>query len=303
VRRVFEKLLSYVEISNFERGGLMALLFSLLLVSAYYYYKNSRAAEPLYIDETALAAFRKQVDSTFAKEKEDYTYGDKPNAKVVMPVRLFNPNAGTASALQNKGVPRYIAQAIVKYRNAGGKFRYKSDLAKLYVIDEQRYYTLEPYIDLPVKPKRVVSDSKEEIFKKDSVVARRPIDINTVSASDLEKLSGIGSFYAQKITEYRDKLGGFVSSEQLNEVFGMRPESVDQISSYFEYGENIKQKHTNSAGFKDLVAHPYLTYNEVKAIVNYREQHDGFHSVSEIMTLHIFKGKDTSRLIPYLDLN
>jgi DNA uptake protein ComE-like DNA-binding protein len=52
-----------------------------------------------------------------------------------------------------------------------------------------------------------------------------------------------------------------------------------------------------------LSSHPYLSYNEAKAIINFRQQHDHYTKLSTLKSLHIFRNKSIHRLLPYLDLN
>lgn len=55
------------------------------------------------------------------------------------------------------------------------------------------------------------------------------VNINTASAQELTKiLTGIGLSKAQKIVEYREKFGPFVSVEQLKEVSGIGQATLDK---------------------------------------------------------------------------
>lgn len=55
------------------------------------------------------------------------------------------------------------------------------------------------------------------------------VDINTATAEELTKaLNGIGANKAQKIVEYREKFGPFVSIEQLKEVSGIGQAILDK---------------------------------------------------------------------------
>ncbi|WP_085246863.1 ComEA family DNA-binding protein [Gilliamella mensalis] len=55
------------------------------------------------------------------------------------------------------------------------------------------------------------------------------VNINTATAEELTKvLTGIGMSKAQKIIEYREKLGPFVSVEQLKEVAGIGQATLDK---------------------------------------------------------------------------
>lgn len=53
------------------------------------------------------------------------------------------------------------------------------------------------------------------------------IDLNSASLSDLTTLKGIGEKKAQAIINYREKVGKFTSVEQLAEVTGIGPATVE----------------------------------------------------------------------------
>ena len=55
------------------------------------------------------------------------------------------------------------------------------------------------------------------------------ININSASATELESLSGIGEVLAATIVEYRDTNGPFASVEDLMDVSGIGPATLDEI--------------------------------------------------------------------------
>lgn len=60
-----------------------------------------------------------------------------------------------------------------------------------------------------------------------TVTASDKVNINTATLEQLTRLKGIGEKKAQAIIEYRDKQGSFTSVEQLAEVSGIGPATLD----------------------------------------------------------------------------
>lgn len=58
-----------------------------------------------------------------------------------------------------------------------------------------------------------------------------PLNINTATAAQLEKLPGIGPRTAARIIEYRQKNGGFKKIEELMNVRGLAEKSFLRIKS------------------------------------------------------------------------
>lgn len=100
------------------------------------------------------------------------------------------------------------------------------------------------------------------------------VDINTADTTLLKELPDIGSSFAKRIVEYRGKLGGFVENRQLLEVYGMDSTRYKNIENYITVDSlfNANKLRINHDSFKVLNRHPYLEYEHVKKIVNYREQ-------------------------------
>ena len=90
----------------------------------------------------------------------------------------------------------------------------------------------------------------------------------------LKQLPGIGSAFAKWIVNYREKLGGYCETEQLLEVYRMDTARFNRIKDYVKIDSAFvpEKLKINSDAFKVLLKHPYLEYEDVKKIVNHREQ-------------------------------
>ena len=129
---------------------------------------------------------------------------------------------------------------------------------------------------LPAYEKAPISKQypKQYTYNKKAFAERPPlmIEINTADSAQLVKLYGIGPSFAGRILKYRGMLGGFFSIEQLLEVYGMDSVRYTGIQKNVKAdASKIIRINVNEAEFKALLRHPYLDYETVKLICNYRE--------------------------------
>lgn len=192
----------------------------------------------------------------------------------------FNPNTMTEEEGRRIGLTDRQIRNIINYRDKGGKFYSKGDLAKLYTISEEDFAQLEPFIVLPEVARRTMQKAETELksgqqeeTKTKEKKAIPIVDLNTVDSLTLVELPQIGPYMAMRILEFRDKLGGYVDKEQLRDVKGMDSTRYATVEPYIIIGEVEPTKiDINRADFKTLVHHPYLNYEQVKRIVNQREK-------------------------------
>ncbi len=59
-----------------------------------------------------------------------------------------------------------------------------------------------------------------------------PVNINTASAEELQRLDGIGATYAQRIIDYRKEHGPFRSVEELMNVKGIGKKTVEKLAPF-----------------------------------------------------------------------
>jgi DNA uptake protein ComE-like DNA-binding protein len=99
------------------------------------------------------------------------------------------------------------------------------------------------------------------------------LELNLCDSAALEKLPGIGPVLSARIIKYRNLLGGYADKRQLLEVYGLPPETYDRISSQLTADTTLLVKiPINSSDYRELVRHPYLSPDEVSAILRYRQR-------------------------------
>ncbi len=76
------------------------------------------------------------------------------NAPAARELFEFDPNTIGADSLCLLGFSQKQAESILKYRSKGGRFRQKSDFARMYVVSAEKYLQLERYICIADTAKR-----------------------------------------------------------------------------------------------------------------------------------------------------
>ena len=163
----------------------------------------------------------------------------------------FDPNTVSLADLQRLGLSERQAQSIENYREKGGRFRSKADFQKMYVVSDTLFARLEPYIE----------------------IAR--LELNTADSTALTSLRGIGPWYARKILDYRDRLGGFVAPEQLLEIDGIDAERYAGFADGITVdASRIRRLDLWHASDTVLARHPYLGPKGARSVVRYRQLYD-----------------------------
>ena len=120
----------------------------------------------------------------------------------------------------------------------------------------------------------------------------------------LQIVPGIGALTAGRIIKHREQLGGFIHVDQLNEVYGLKPETIPLIWDYFDFNTVApRQLDLNTLAEEELAKHPYISYQEAKVLVAYRLQHGPFHQLEDLLRIKIFKAEWVTKIGPYLSFN
>lgn len=213
----------------------------------------------------------------------------------------FNPNIISADSLLLLGFSKSVARNIVSYRNSGGSFRSFKQLQKIYNMDSALLFKLKKFI---------VLDQKVEVprvYREHSTTKAQieHFDLNTATKYDLMQVNGVGEKLSQNILKYKELLGGYYSTKQLSEVYGLSNEVNQRLQDvcFVDDSSSTTKIKVNKASFKELVRHPYINKSLAILIDEYLKKSYFIASEEEMKTKVLNNDSLNLRIVHYLDFS
>ena len=229
-----------------------AVFLLLVILSVVFLYRYTKQSIPdaklLVLDE----ALQTHIDSLKRL----------PVAKTIYP---FNPNfisdqRGYFLDLSTDEIDR-----LHRFREKGHWINSKEKFQEVTKVDNVWMQQYGPYFQFPTYISKTLSRSEtKKIYPS--------IDLNTASVEEFKQVNGIGAVLSKRIVAYRKRLGGYADSDQLYEVYGLKPEVVAQLKMRCSLITlpKIQKISLQGASLDDLARLPYLTYSEARHLVAFR---------------------------------
>ena len=277
-----------------KRGLLVLILASLGLIFFPRVYMFFQKEEAFVINSEQIAEFER-THKKFEKRNYSNYYSKKKKYKA--PDSKFNPNTYSLSDWINLGLSAKQSVVVLKFTSRG--IYTEEDLKRIFVIPDVLFELIR---DSVIYPERIQNTPNQESFKKQAKQIT-VINLNTADTTEFMKIYGIGAFYAKQIIRYREKLGGYITKEQLFEVWKMTPEAYEKIKDHVFISEkDVKRININSVTIEELKVHPYLKWNQANSIIKMRIQRNGFKNIEEIKESVLIDSETYEKLFPYLSL-
>jgi competence ComEA-like helix-hairpin-helix protein len=295
-----------------ERTGITALIVILLfvIVLPLFFENNKIGEEDMERLKNEMDIFLAEMEKQPAKIKRDTLF-------------MFDPNEIDSASLILLGFSPRQAKSIVNYRNKGGKFYTKESFGKSFVVSEEMYARLYYYLDIKQEARKKgkieeapgtirenAGTSRENVEtakiveSKESNTTRKKIytiELNSADFNELQKFRGIGEYYAKKIVEYRDKLGGFYKPEQLMEIRGIDSVRFEMFRDQIIIDtSHIKRININTTTEAELAKHPYINNFTAKAIIKYRNFKGTIRSLDEMLNEKILNEQQSEKIKAYI---
>ncbi|SEB73600.1 DNA uptake protein ComE [Tenacibaculum sp. MAR_2009_124] len=278
------------------RNGAFLLVLIIVFLQFVYTYFDFSVNQSENNNEEAFKQLNEKLDSLKNLKKA------KPTHKIFP----FNPNYISDHKGYQLGMSVLEIDRLHEFRKKNKFVNSKEDFQKVTKVSDSLLVVISPYFKFPdwvnkkksntIKTSIVVSSSN----KRKKIIEIR--DINKISESELIETLGMNQSLAARIIKYRRKLKGYTYKTQLNEVWGVNENDIDELLKYFQIlsKPNIKKLNVNTASFKEVLKLPYIDYDLCKRIFDYKEEVAEIQDIEELKKITNFPLKKYDRIVLYL---
>lgn len=273
----FKTLLHF---SKDQKKGILVLFSIIIALQLVYYFTDFSISTKQSKEEQEWLSLQSSID-TLKNEKKDSNNNIYP----------FNPNfitdfKGYKLGMKVEEIDRLLAfRKLGKFANSAKEFQQVTKISDSLLNAISPYFKFPDWVNNPKQQNNYKSNWKEYPKKE----ALKVLDINQASKEDLMKITGIGEAISDRILIQKDLYGGFVSMEQMNDIWGLSPEVLLNLNKYFTISAlpNLKKIDINNASIKELGQFPYFKYPISKNIVTYRSM-NGDIKIDDLANIKAF---------------
>lgn len=282
---------SYFQFTKTQRSGIIVLLFLCVVFQLTYFFVDFKTTVASSKEEQEWLSFQSDIDSL---KQVKFSY--KPQ---IFP---FNPNFITDFKGHKLGMSVVEIDRLLAFRKTNKYVNSPEDFQKVTKISDSLLNAIAPYFKFPdwvTNKKEFKSKYKSFEKKKEKIII---LDINQATKEDLIKVYGIGPALSERILKFKELLGGFVSMEQLNDVWGLSPEVIENLNKNFAVlvVPKVKKVDINNATIKELMLFPYFKYALSESIVTYRSMNGDFKNNADLIKINGFPSEKLNIIGLYL---
>lgn len=291
----FKIIKSYFKFSSEQRLGVFVLFAIIISVQLAYFFTDFSSVSNDSPEKEKWLSLQSQIDS-LKQEKLDY----------VPKMYLFNPNFISDYKGYKLGMSVSEIDRLLAFRKQNKYVNSPEEFQAVTKVSDSLLNAISPYFKFPdwVKNKKEFKEYKKypnsAFVKKEKIVI---IDINQATQEDLIKIYGIGEAISLRILKMKESLGGFVSMEQMKDVWGLSPEVIENLNSHFKVSAlpDVKKVDINNASIKELSQFPYFNYQIARQIVTFRSMNGDFKNVDDLTKIKGLSIEKANIIALYLD--
>lgn len=286
---------SHFTFTKKQRNGIFLLLICIIILQAGIFYNASSINTEIIITED-VQKWQEEIDSL----KQIKLAESKPK---IFP---FNPNFITDYKGYTLGMSTEEIDRLHNFRAQDKWVNSSKEFQKVTKISDSLLNEISPFFKFPewVTNPRPKTYQKTHYTNKPKTYKEK-IDLNQATASQLQKVYGIGEKLSDRIVKYRINNNGFIADIELMEVYGLSPEVIERITEQFtvKAPKPVVKHNLNTSTKAELVTIPYIDYEAAYNIIEERTLRDGFKSLDELTKVKDFPIHKIEIIKLYLTLN
>jgi DNA uptake protein ComE-like DNA-binding protein len=267
--------------SREQRKGIFVLCGIIIVLQMLYFFGDLSVLVKELPEKQKWLSLQSQIDSMKMEKKES------PK------IYLFNPNfitdyKGYKLGMSVQEIDRLLAfRKENKYVNSAKEFQNVTQVSDSLLNAIAPLFKFPDWVNNKKQFKSYEKYSNKAFAEKEKIVF---IDINKATKEDLIKIYGIGEAISLRILKQKENLGGFVSMEQMKDVWGLSPEVIENLSAHFKVSvmPNFKKIEINNASLKELSQFSYFRYPLAKEIVTYRSMNGDIKNIEDLTKIKGF---------------
>ena len=271
---------SFFEFSRGQRLGVMGLFLIIVIIQFSFIFLDFSTSEINNPQKQDWLALQPLLDNSKSK-KTNYTYKIYP----------FNPNFITDFKGYKLGMSTAEIDRLLAFRKLNKFANSPKEFQNVTQISDSLLNAISPYFKFPdwVNNKNSYkSNYQKNEYQKN--VPLKIIDINLATKEDLMRVYGIGDAISDRILKQKETYGGFVSMEQMIDIWGLSPEVIQKLNESFKIISKpiIKKIDINNASAKELSSFSYFRYPLSKEIVIYRTMNGDIKNIEDLTKIKGF---------------
>ena len=291
----FNPIRQLFKFSKEQQTGIVILFAIIIILQFAYFFADFNSIIKEDPEKQKWLSLQTEIDSAKLN-------GNKKQYKTY----LFNPNFISDYKGYKLGMSVQEIDRLLAFRKENKFVNSAKEFQNVTKVSDSLLSTIAPFFKFPdwVNNKK---NAKEYKYASDLAFAKKEkivrIDINQASKEDLIKINGIGEAISVRILTQKEKLGGFVSMEQLKEVWGLSPEVILNLNSHFVISKlpDLNKIDVNNASLKELSHFFYFKYDLARQIVKYRSMNGDFKNIEDLIKINGFPVEKANFIALYLD--
>ena len=296
----FKTIPIYFKFTREQRKGIFFLFLIIVVLQLVYFFIDFSALSKEYPEKQKWLPLQAAMDSLKLDPKKS-----KPK------IYLFNPNFITDYKGYKLGMSVQEIDRLLAFRKENKYVNSSKEFQNVTKISDSLLNGMAPYFKFPdwVKNKKQNTKFKEYAAYQNEAFAKKEkiivIDINQATKEDLVKIYGIGETISVRILKQKETLGGFVSMEQIQDIWGLSPEVIENLITHFKVlaVPRFKKIDINNASLKELSQFHYFRYALAKEIVTYRSMNGNIKNIEDLTKIKGFPVDKANIIGLYLDFN